>query len=45
MVQSSMTERKRIYDAFNKAERNMKLALKARKGEVKVHGLQFLLVE
>ena len=42
VVQSSMTERKKIYSAFNKAEQNMKLALEARKGEIKVYGLQIL---
>ena len=36
MVQSTITERKRIYSAFSKAEQNMKVALEARKGEIKV---------
>ena len=44
MVQSTMTERKRIYSAFSKAEQNMKVALEARKGEIKV-SIQLLAVQ
>ena len=36
MVQSSMIEKKRVYSAFRKAEQHMIVALKARKGEIKV---------
>ena len=36
MVQSSMTEKKRVYSAYRKAEQHMIMALKARKGEIKV---------
>ena len=36
MVQSSMTEKKRVYSAFRKAEQQLIVALKARKGEIKV---------
>ena len=36
MVQSSMTEKKHVYSAYRKAEQHMIMALKARKGEIKV---------
>ena len=36
MVQSSMTEKKRVYSAYKKAEQHMIMALKARKSEIKV---------
>ena len=36
MVQSSMTEKKRVYSAYRRAEQHMVMALKARKGEIKV---------
>ena len=36
MVQSSMIEKKQVYSAFRKAEQHMIVALKARKGEIKV---------
>ena len=36
MVQSSMTEKKQVYSAYRKAEQHMIMALKARKGEIKV---------
>ena len=36
MVQSSMIEKKRMYSAYRKAEQHMIMALKARKGEIKV---------
>ena len=35
-MQSSMTEKKEVYSAFRKAEQHMIMALKARKGEIKV---------
>ena len=31
-----MTEKKRVYSAYRKAEQHMIMALKARKGEIKV---------
>jgi hypothetical protein len=31
-----MTEKKRVYSAYRKAEQHMFMALKARKGEIKV---------